>query len=285
MRNIISIDWEDWFHICEVEHLLPRDAWDSYPSILDEATDHILDLLAGHNVRATFFILGYSAARQPELVRRIAAAGHEIAHHSMQHELVYKMSPQAFTADLAEGKALLAELSGGQVQGFRAPQWSINQRCPWAIDALIQAGFTYDSSRAPLPIIGSMAYPETVHKISGVSGSSSLLELPPLVLRIPGLKVPAGGGWGLRIWPLRWIINKVRNLNRKGSPATFFLHPADFVKHRHGLRLPLVKRAVTSYGLRTVGRALEVLLDELEFTAASAVLTDFDTAGIQEAGQ
>jgi polysaccharide deacetylase family protein (PEP-CTERM system associated) len=272
MQNIISIDWEDWFHICEVEHLFPRDKWDSYPSILDEATDRILELLGAKNTKATFFIVGYSAQRQPELIKRIADEGHEIAHHTMNHDLVYGLTPEIFAEDIREGKKVLEALSGQQIVGFRAPQWSLNHRTPWAADALIEAGYTYDSSMAPLPIIGNMRFPQHAHTVQGKKVEGNLIELPPLVLSFPGLNVPAGGGWGLKIWPLPWIINKVRTLNAAGSPACFFLHPVDFVKHGHGKDLPFVKRAVTSYGIRSTQKSCDFLFAHLELTSIKDAL-------------
>ena len=272
MQNIISIDWEDWFHICEVEHLLPKDKWDSYPSILDEATDKILELLAAKKTKATFFIVGYSAQRQPELIKRIADEGHEIAHHSMQHDLVYNLTPEHFARDVQEGQKLLEEMSGQQIMGFRAPQWSINKRTPWAADVLISAGFAYDSSMAPMPIIGSMDFPQHAHIIKGDKVEGSLVEFPPLTLRFPGINVPGGGGWGLKIWPLRWIFNKVQKLNRAGSPACFFLHPVDFVKHNYGKGLPLVKRAVTSYGIRSTKKICDFLFDRIELCPIKEIL-------------
>lgn len=272
MKNIISIDWEDWFHICEVEHLLPREKWDSYPSILDEATDRILELLAANKTKATFFIVGYSAKRRPELIKRIAEEGHEIAHHTMAHDLIYDLTPAKFDKDIRQGKKLLERLSDRPVVGFRAPQWSMNQRSAWATDVLIDAGYEYDSSRAPLPIIGSMDFDENVYEIKGSKSKGGIIEIPPLVLKFPLIKVPAGGGWGVHTWPLKWIINKALKLNKKGSPATFFFHPVDFVKHDYGKDLPFIKKAVTTFGLRTTQKTCEYLFDNLELGSIKEIL-------------
>jgi len=272
VKNGITIDWEDWFHICEVDHLLPRHEWDSYPSILPEATKNILAFLAARRIRATFFILGYCARRHPDLVESIARAGHEIAYHTDNHQLLYSHGPQDFQEDLQRGTTLLAELCDRQIHGFRAPQWSLNRKTPWAIDLLIKNNFRYDSSHAPMPIIGDPAFPEVVHGLKGSEGTGSIWEFPPLVLNLAGLKVPAGGGWGLRTWPISLIIRKVRALNRAGSPATFFLHPVDFTGHRYDRSLPLVKRAVLTYGLRRPLRSLTHLMDHLEFTSLSECL-------------
>ena len=272
MKNCISIDWEDWFHICDVEHLLPRAHWDGYPSILEEATDAILELLQQKQTRATFFIVGYSARRQPELVKRIATEGHEIAHHSMEHRLVYTMTSEEFAEDVAAGKELLEGIVGRPVVGYRAPQWSANQRAPWSAGALAQAGYDYDSSRAPLPIVGDRTFPETVHVLAGSRRYGRLLEFPPLVLRFPGVKVPAGGGWGLYTWPLKWICKKAGKLNAAGSPATFFFHPTDFIKQRQVAGLPLLKKFVTAFKPRSLGKTWDFLFDTLEFGPITEIM-------------
>ncbi|MBU0682385.1 MAG: polysaccharide deacetylase family protein [Proteobacteria bacterium] len=266
MKNCLSIDWEDWFHICEVDHLLPRREWNRYPSILEEATDKILALLKLRKIKATFFILGYCARRYPHLVARIALAGHEIAYHTDRHQLLYDHSAEDFQEDLEKGRTCLSEICGRQIKGFRAPQWSLNQKTPWAVDLLIKNGFSYDSSHAPMPIIGDPGFPEVAHRLKGDKEQGELWEFPPMVLNLAGLKVPAAGGWGLRTWPMALILRKVRSLNRQGSPATFFLHPVDFTNHSYDRALPLVKKAVLSYGLRTSVRSLELLMDHLEFT-------------------
>ncbi|NDY43510.1 DUF3473 domain-containing protein [Dissulfurirhabdus thermomarina] len=268
MKNVLSIDWEDWFHVCEVDRHLPRQRWDAFPSILDEATDVLLDLLQRRRTRATFFVVGYSAERQPELVRRIAREGHEVAYHGYDHTLVYETAPAAFAGDLAMGRALLGELTGQEIRGFRAPQWSLNQRAPWAVDEIIRAGFRYDSSRAPLPIVGNPAFPRSAHVLEVEEGRGRLVELPPLVLDLPGLPLPAGGGWGLRTWPLAAVVARARAMNRAGSPAVFHFHPVEFVRERPRARLPLVKRFVLRFGLRSTRRAWDYLLDRLEFTTA-----------------
>ena len=256
-ENIITVDWEDWFHICEVDHLLPRQKWDSYPSILPEATTILLDFFKTHNITATFFILGYCANRYPELVQKISQAGHELAYHSHDHALVYDQTKDDFFADINQGKEGLESLCQQPVHGFRAPQWSLNDRCPWGLEQLVRAGYTYDSSHTPLIIIGNPSYPETVHKLDTIAGS--LLEYPPMVLTLLGLKVPAGGGWGLKTWPMANIRRKMNSLNKSQSPATFFIHPADLVPFNPPVRLPLLKRTVTQFGLRTTLSALKTL--------------------------
>lgn len=264
-ENIITVDWEDWFHICEVDHLLPRDKWDSYPSILPEATATLLGFFKTHNITATFFILGYCAERYPELVQNIHEAGHELAYHSHNHDLVYEQTADEFRQDISTGKQRLEEISGHTIHGFRAPQWSLNEQCPWGLEELVHAGYSYDASHTPLPIIGTPSYPETVHSLATSNGT--LQEYPPIILNILGLKVPAGGGWGLKTWPMPAIKKKMRKLNGQGSPATFFIHPIDMVDFTPPVQLPIIKRTVTRFGLRSTISALESLLKQTDLTS------------------
>lgn len=264
IRNVVSIDFEDWFHVCEVEDVLPRADWDAYDSVLDAATDWLLAALARRRTLATFFMVGYCAERQPELVRRIAQAGHEIAFHGRDHGLVPD-DAAAFRRELRQGRDLLRRVAGREVAGFRAPQWSLGRVGDWAVDVLVEEGFAFDSSRVPLPCIGRPEFPETIHRLHHSGGRGALTEVPPLVLRLPGLTLPAGGGWGLRCWPLSLVVAKARRLNRAGLPATFFFHPAEFFPHRYPARLPLAKRFVVSFGLRCARTAWEFLFDHLEF--------------------
>lgn len=261
-QNIITVDWEDWFHICEVDDLLPRSQWHRYPSILPEATELLLDFFRVNNVSATFFILGYCAKRFPQLVQKIAKAGHELAYHSQEHELVYNQTIETFRRDITEGKQELEELAQQEVMGFRAPQWSLNERCPWGLEELARAGYRYDSSHSPLTIIGDPSYPEIVHNLQTPLGT--IQEFPPLILNIMGLKVPAGGGWGLKTWPLPAIKKKMKRLNQAGSPATFFIHPAELIPFKRPVQLPFLKRMVTGFGIRQTISALESLLAESE---------------------
>lgn len=276
MKNVISIDWEDWFHICGQERVLPRKAWDSYDSILDEATDAILDRLDQRRARATFFIVGYSARRLPEAVKRISDAGHEIAFHTMEHSLVYEMNSRSLSHDLDTGKALLQELTGQTILGFRAPQWSLGRNPRWVYETLAAHGFEYDSSAAPLSFIGDQRGPLHARCVE-VDDENSITEFPPLVLETPAGNLPAGGGWGLRTWPMRRIIGKVRRLNATGSPATFYFHPAEFVERKLPANLSPIKRFVCSFRLRSAAAAWDALFDTLEFgtmgEAAAALRT------------
>jgi polysaccharide deacetylase family protein (PEP-CTERM system associated) len=270
VENILSVDVEEWFHICGVRHLLPEARWPQLPRRVDADTRRILKILARCRVRGTFFILGYVAENHPQLVHRIQQAGHEIASHGYAHRRVYTLDPQQFRSDLRRAAGSLQRLTGQAVRGYRAPEWSIRHDSLWALDILIEEGFAYDSSMAPLPIIGSMAFPRIVHRRHCRRGQ--IWELPPLVAPTPLGNLPVGGGWGLRTFPYALIRNAIRRLNRRGWPAVVFFHPREFDPAVPRMRIPLVKRFVVEAGLVAARRRLERLLDDFSFAPAATVL-------------
>jgi peptidoglycan-N-acetylglucosamine deacetylase len=261
--NILTVDLEDWFHICEVEHLLPRGDWERLPSTVVTDTEKLLELLKMFEVRATFFVLGYVAEKHPELVVRIHGQGHEIGYHGWDHELVYRLAPAEFRHILRRGVECLTSITGVRPIGFRAPQWSINDLNPWALEVLAEEGFQYDSSRAPLRFIGNESYPRQPHALRCAAGL--LWELPPLVLRSPWGNYPAGGGWGLRCLPYRMVRHQVTVLNRRRVPALFYFHPREMGSPRTIDGLPILKRFVTEAGIWSTRDHLSRLLADFSF--------------------
>ncbi|MHC1742563.1 MAG: polysaccharide deacetylase family protein [Syntrophobacteraceae bacterium] len=265
--NILTVDLEDWFHICEVETILPRSIWDSLPSTVAADTELLLDLLGRTGARATFFVLGYVARRHPSLIRRINDLGHEIAYHGWDHELVYQLRPEGFRSILRDGIHLIEDLIGARPIGFRAPQWSINDRSPWALEVLAEEGFLYDSSMAPLKFIGNEAYPSEPHFRSTSHGP--LWEVPPLTLWTPWGRFPAAGGWGLRSLPLPVLARVVNRLNRRSSPAVFYVHPREIGSNRSIQGLPLSKRFVLNGGLWSTLSRIKGILRAFRFSSVA----------------
>ena len=216
MRNILTVDVEDWYHICDIEHILPSSSWDRCESRIMVNVERILTLLSRFKVKATFFVLGYIAERTPEVVKMIYGEGHEIASHGYGHVQVYKLKKDEFLQDLIRSKTLIKGIigeRGGRVIGYRAPQWSIcgaldrvepaeahfvakagkgKRDSYWALDLLAQNGFLYDSSIAPLRFIGVPNAPTTPYTLSTPHGE--IKEFPPLVMRSPLGNLPIGGG-------------------------------------------------------------------------------------------
>ena len=270
VENILTVDVEDWFHICGAEKLIPEASWPRLESRVTINTMKILEVLRQKTVKATFFVLGFVAERHPGLIRKIERAGHEIATHGYAHRRVYTMSPETFRQDLIKAVSIISAITGCPVKGYRAPEWSIRDDTLWALDILQQEGLEYDSSMAPLSIIGNPNYATIPHRLTLDQGH--LWELPPLVATTPLVNLPLGGGWGLRVFPYNLIRSTILKLNNQGRPAVIFLHPREFDLNNPRIRLPLVKKFVLDARIERTGKRLARLLDDFDFTSVSAVL-------------
>ncbi len=258
--NAITIDVEDWFHVCGLE--VEEQVHPSRHRVLRNV-ESILSLLAEFNVHSTFFVLGSVAEREPLLVPMIAAAGHEIASHGYSHELVPRLGPQRFRDEVRRTGELLERQSGMRPIGFRAPQWSLGESLPWAFDILHEEGYLYDSSLNPLPLVGNGSGSRVPFKREAAGGT--LLEIPPMVT--PSLlgNLPSGGGWGFRFFPLRMISKTIQRLNGKGFPAVLYLHPREMEAEGPRLKLSPVM-AFAAYGPRKgAGGRLRLLLESFRF--------------------
>jgi polysaccharide deacetylase family protein (PEP-CTERM system associated) len=269
--NILTVDVEDWFHICGVDNCIPQKDFSQLESRVTYNTLKILEVLYRKGVKATFFVLGFVAERHPDLIKQIRNADHEIATHGYSHRQVYTMTPSIFRKDLKKSVEIISHITSHTVKGFRAPEWSIRDDSLWALDILHQEGFAYDSSMAPLHIIGNPKYRTTPYVLNLNQGQ--LWEVPPLVGTSPLVNFPLGGGWGLRTFPYSLIRTAIRKLNNQGQPALIFLHPREFDHNNPRLRLPLVKRFVLDAGLESTEKRLDRLLNDFNFTTVSDALT------------
>ena len=190
--NALTIDVEDYYHVTNLERCVRRSEWEQYPSRVDANTHRLLDLLAAAGVRATFFVLGWVAERRPALVRAIRAAGHEVGCHSHLHRLVYEQGPREFRADLRRARGVLRDILGEDVCAYRAPSFSITARSLWALDVLAELGMRYDSSIYPVrhDRYGVPDAPRWPFRAR--VGDDTLLELPPVSLRVLGTNLPVG---------------------------------------------------------------------------------------------
>jgi polysaccharide deacetylase family protein (PEP-CTERM system associated) len=222
IRNCLTVDVEEWFHVCDAEGL-SFERWDTLPSRVVDTTRDVLELLDACGVRGTFFVLGWIAVRYPTLVEEIVRAGHEVGSHGHLHQRVYELTPESFTRDLEAARAALAAAGVQNVRGYRAPEWSINDRSLWALDALARAGFRFDSSMAPMRIVGDPDYPTKPHARSTACGD--VLEFPPLVDRRFGQNMPLGLGWGLRMTAPSRVIRVIEDRNSRGIPVALAVHP------------------------------------------------------------
>jgi polysaccharide deacetylase family protein (PEP-CTERM system associated) len=224
--NVMTIDVEDYFHVSVFDGLLPRLEWPRMESRVCRNTERLLDILAEYNVRATFFVLGWVAERFPELVPRIASAGHEIASHGYAHRLIYDQTPEAFRQDVRRAKALLEDAWGRPVGGYRAPSYSITPRSLWALDILLEEGYRYDSSIFPIrhDRYGIPVSQRQPYRVSRKAGT--LVEVPASTTRVGPINLPIAGGGYFRILPYWWIRWGIGRVNRsEEQPAVFYLHP------------------------------------------------------------
>jgi polysaccharide deacetylase family protein (PEP-CTERM system associated) len=192
--NAMSVDVEDYFQVSAFDGIVSRTEWDSHQSRVVANTDHLLALFAEFEVRASFFVLGWVAERHPALVRRIAAAGHEIASHGYGHELVYNLTPERFRADVRRSRRLLEDVGGAAVEGYRAPTFSITRQSLWALDVLAEEGYRYDASIFPVrhDRYGIPSAPRHPYQI--LTGGGVLTEVPPSTVTWSGLNLPVAGG-------------------------------------------------------------------------------------------
>ena len=225
MKNALSVDVEDWFQVGAFEKVIDRGAWETLPRRVELNTDRVLALFAEADVKATFFTLGWVAARHPALIRRIAEAGHEIASHGWDHQRVFTMDEQGFRADLEKAHKAIEDASGRSPSGYRAPSFSIDARTPWAHPVLAERGYAYSSSVAPIrhDHYGWREAPRFAWR--PVAGAE-LIELPVTTVDLAGRRFAAGGGGFFRLLPYTfssWAIRRVNETEER--PAIFYFHP------------------------------------------------------------
>jgi polysaccharide deacetylase family protein (PEP-CTERM system associated) len=267
VRHIFSVDVEEYFHALALAPAAPRSRWESLESRVEASTDRILGLLDEHGARGTFFVVGWVAEQQPQLVRRIAEAGHEVASHSHWHRQVFRLTPEEFRHDLRISKEALEQCTGRPVHGFRAPGFSITPGTEWAFDVLLEEGFTYDSSLFPIVRreYGYPGVPTDPHVIRCASGT--LLELPLATTVVAGVRLPAAGGNYLRQLPFGLIARAFREHEARGVPAMFYVHPWEIDPAQPRLGVGLVSRLRHYRGLGGMFGRLERLLGEFRFTS------------------
>ncbi|MBL8246997.1 MAG: DUF3473 domain-containing protein [Candidatus Competibacter sp.] len=221
----MTVDVEDYFQVSAFEPYIPRDRWDQLPQRVERNTRLILDLFAAQGAKATFFTLGWVAERHPALIRRIVAEGHELASHGYAHIRVTQQTPAQFREDVTRTKALLEDLGGVAVQGYRAASYSIGAGNLWALAELEQAGYRYSSSIYPIrhDLYGM---PEAPRFAFHPANAPTLLEVPITTVTVFGQTLPCGGGGFFRLWPYalsRWALRRVNQSDQQSG--IFYFHP------------------------------------------------------------
>ena len=280
MLNALTIDVEDYYQVSAYEPVVRFEDWERYESRVERNTQRILNILQERNVKATFFVLGWVAERYPKIVKAIHTEGHEIASHGYAHRLVYQMGPDKFREDISKAKAILEEITGELVTGYRAPSYSITQQSLWGLDILVDEGFQYDSSIFPIrhDRYGIPKSPRFPHWIRANGGS--LVECPLSTVRIGGMTVPVGGGGYLRFYPFAFTKWAVRQINEKEKqPVIVYTHPWEIDPEQ-----PIIPSSrLTTWRHRinldkTEGR-LKHLLNDFRFGPLRDVLLDLKLFG------
>lgn len=269
--NAITVDVEDWV----------QSVFDPNSPLTDRFvrnTHQILELLARHDVKSTFFVLGLAAEKAPQLVRDIQKAGHEIQSHGYGHRLITTQTPEAFREDITRSKKLLEDITGQSIVGYRAPAFSIVEITLWALDVLIDCGFEYDSSIFPMQMkrYGIDGIPCRPHRATALSGRE-ILEIPVAIGRTWGMKMPVGGGGYFRLLPYSLIRRGLRRINRSKQPFTLYMHPYEFAPNELDelpQAIPLKMKLHQGLGRRGFAGKIEQLLADFQFNTISHIIRD-----------
>lgn len=268
MQNILSFDIEEHFQVSGLAAAIKRSDWNNHSTRVENNTDKILALLAKHNVKATFFILGWIAERHPQMTKKIAVARHEIASHGYEHKLIYDMNPDEFAADVKKSLDIIEGIIGHKVKGFRAPSFSLAANDFEKFQILADMGITYDSSLFPMKHFrygDATSVPLAPFDIIS-NGKAILREYPMTVVDFLGRRIPAGGGGYFRLYPDFLIKRNFNKVNAENRPVVVYLHPWEFDPDQ-----PRVKGAGFGntfrhyYNLKKTALKLDNLLTEYKF--------------------
>jgi len=273
--NAMSVDVEDYFQVSAFETATRREDWGRFPSRVERNVDVILELFDNRNVKATFFTLGWIAEKYPEILRRIVDGGHEVASHGYHHTRVTEQTPTEFRADVRRTKALLEDLSGVPVRGYRAASFSIDSRTPWAFEILAEEGHAYSSSVYPIrhDLYGMPEAPRFAYYPESGKG---LLEIPGTTVKILGHNIPCGGGGYFRLLPytlVRWAMRRVNTLDAQS--CVFYFHPWEIDPGQPRISgLPLKSRLRHYTNLGRMQPKLETVLSEFSWDRMDRVFLD-----------
>lgn len=275
VRNVFSIDVEDWFHILDSEKVPKYSEWDSQASVVERNFERLLGLLDETGVKATCFFLGWIARKYPNLVIQASKGGHEIASHGYRHNLIFDQTKSEFREDISDAKKLLEDISGKQVIGYRAPGFSISNHNAWALDVIRDEGYEYDSSLFPAKRgHGGFDTPnKTPHIIHTKSGD--LYEFPITIDSAMGVEFCFFGGGYLRLYPYFLIRNRANKVNREGRPIIFYLHPRDVDPDQPRVDLGFYRNFKCYVNLDTMFKKAEKILRDYSFQTFSQLINNY----------
>ena len=264
--NAMTVDVEDYFHASAFDRGVSRASWDQLESRVVPNTRRLLDIFSAHDLRATFFVLGWVADKFPSLVKDISAAGHELASHGFHHQLVYLLTPSQFREDVRRSKDTIEQIAGVPVRGYRAPSFSIVKQSLWALDVLIEEGFSYDASIFPIrhDRYGIADAPRHAHMIQRASGS--ILEMPSSTVRVGQTNYPIAGGGYFRLFPYamtKWVITQVNTADQQ--PVMLYIHPWEVDPEQPRLPASMAAQLRHHVGMNTTIDKLNRVIDDFAF--------------------
>jgi polysaccharide deacetylase family protein (PEP-CTERM system associated) len=275
VRNALSVDVEDWFHVGAFENVISRENWRSLECRVERNTDALLAMFDEAGIKATFFTLGWVAERYPQLVRRIADSGHELGNHGSEHDRVFNLGRTRFAEDIDRARKAIEDASGVKVRGYRAPSFSIDQRTPWAHMVLAEQGYDYSSSVAPIKHdhYGWAEAPRFAFK--PVAGSD-LIEIPVTTAEFAGKRLAAGGGGFFRLLPYgfsSWAIRQVNGDNKR--PAIIYFHPWEIDPGQPRVAHAPLKSKLRHYTkLKAMAPKLKRLMHDFRWDRLDAIVAD-----------
>jgi polysaccharide deacetylase family protein (PEP-CTERM system associated) len=268
ITNALTIDFEDWYQGLEI----PPAEWGRFESRIVGAGRRLLQILGEADVKATFFVLGAVAEKHPEIVREIAAAGHEVGTHGYSHTLIYTQTPVVFREEMKRAVDVVEQITGAKILGHRAPFFSITKQSLWALDILGELGVRYDTSIFPVMNYryGIEDAPRWPYDLE--AGGRPLREFPISTWRILGKNVPIAGGAYFRIFPYAITRAGFRSINRQGKPAVFYLHPWEIDPAHPRIDLPRRIAATHYFNLKATEGRLVRLLRDFRFAPMKEIL-------------
>lgn len=271
--NGLSVDIEDWFQVGAFEQVIDRADWPKLDCRVEANCDAVLALFADAGVRGTFFTLGWIAERYPALIKRIVAAGHELASHGYDHARVFTLTADQFAADLTHSRAILEDIGGSAVNGYRAPSFSVDPRTPWVHQILAEQGYAYSSSVAPV-VHDHYGWPTSPRHAWRPLADSDLIEWPVTTARFAGRSLAAGGGF-MRVLPYgvtRWAIAQT---NAAGHPAILYFHPWEIDPGQPRVINASLRSKLRHYsGLSAMAGKLRKMLGEFAWDRADVLVPE-----------
>lgn len=270
--HCLTFDLEEHFQVSRFDSPIRRRHWGSFESRVASNTCRLMEILARHQTRATFFVLAWVAERHPGLIKHIADCGHEIASHGYGHELVTAQTPELFRADVRKAKRILEDLTGAPVQGYRAPGFTVTRETLWALPILVEEGHTYDSSVVPIRhdhcgLPDADPWPHLRQTSAG-----PMWEVPPSTVNLGGVRLPIAGGSYFRLLPFPAIRRLLKRIERQGRPLVMYFHPWELDPQQPRMEGPFFSRLFHYLNLGKMEFRLSALLDTFRFAPLSEQL-------------